>query len=201
MLKNVIMKKYSVMFFMLIGAISMAQSDSGLGVTAGANYGSTGDLKQNGQTILDNPKEELGFHIGVYYKQDLGVVYVRPELKYTQLSNEYNGAQFDLQKIDLPILVGTKIVGPLHVFAGPSLQYIVNTDVQDIDTTEVQNDFTIGAQFGLGVNLGNLGIDVRYERGLSENELNLIDNTVNINQPLTIDARPEQIILALSVKF
>ena len=77
----------------------------------------------------------------------------------------------------------------------------MDTDIQDIDATDVENDFTIGAQFGIGINLGNLGIDVRYERGLTDNELSFIDNTVNINRPLTIDSRPEQIILALSVKF
>ena len=195
------MKKFIFVFLTLLAATSMAQSNSGFGITAGANYGSTGDLKENGQTIIDNPKEELGFHVGVYYKQDFGVLFIRPELKYTQLSNEYNNVQFDLQKIDLPILIGTRIVGPLHIFAGPSLQYIVDTDVQDIDTTDIENDFTIDAQFGIGVNLGNLGIDVRYERGLTENELSFIDNTLITNRSFTIDTRPEQIILALSVKF
>jgi hypothetical protein len=195
------MKKLIIVFTMLVAATSMAQSNSGLGITAGANYGSTGDLKENGQTIIDNPKEKLGFHVGVYYKQDFGILYLRPELKYTQLSNEYNNVQFDLQKIDLPILLGTRIVGPLHIFAGPSLQYIVETDIQDIDTTDLENDFTIGAQFGVGVNLGNLGIDVRYERGLTDNELRFVDNTLITNRSFTIDTRPEQIILALSVKF
>ncbi len=199
--QNVVMKKYVAILVILTSTVSWAQSESGLGITAGANYGSTGDLKENGQTIIDNPKEELGFHLGVYYKLDFGIIYVRPELKYTQLSNEYNGVQFDIEKLDLPILIGAEIIGPLHIFAGPSLQYVMDTDIQDIDATDVENDFTIGAQFGIGINLGNLGIDVRYERGLTDNELSFIDNTVNINRPLTIDSRPEQIILALSVKF
>lgn len=197
------MKKPIIIFFMLLAAASIAQSNSGFGITAGANYGSTGDLRQNGQTIINNPKEELGYHVGVFYKQDFGVVFIRPELKYTKLSNEYNNVQFDVQKLDLPILIGTKIVGPLHLFAGPSLQYIVDTnlDLRDVELSDVENEFTIGAQFGIGVNLGNLGIDVRYERGFTENEVTFIESSIGLSPPRTLDTRPEQIILAISLKL
>jgi hypothetical protein len=193
------MKKYIVMGFLLIGTTLMAQVDSGLGITAGLNYGSTGDLRENGQTIIDNPDEKIGYHVGVYWKIDLPFLYLRPELKYTQLSNEYRGDQFDVQKIDAPLLLGTKIVGPLHVFAGPSLQYIVDTKLEDTSLSDVQNEWSVGAQFGVGVNLGNLGIDVRYERGFTDNEVTFIRN--NIAAQGTLDTRPEQIILAISLKL
>jgi hypothetical protein len=195
------MKKHLVICLLLAGTIGLAQKESGVGITAGVNYGSTGDLKENGQTIIDNPEEKTGYHIGIYWKFDLMLVYLRPELKYTMLSNEYEGRQFDVQKIDMPILIGTKIIGPLHVFAGPSLQYVVDTDFQDIEVSDVENEFTIGAQFGLGVNLGNLGIDIRYERGFTENEIGFLVNTTNFSGPATIDSRPQQIILAISLKL
>jgi hypothetical protein len=195
----IIMKKYIVMGFLLVGTTLMAQADSGLGITAGLNYGSTGDLRENGQTIIDNPDEKIGYHVGVYWKIDLLFLYLRPELKYTQLSNEYRGDQFDVQKIDAPLLLGTKIVGPLHVFAGPSLQYIVDTKLEDTSLNDVQNEWSVGAQFGIGVNLGNLGIDIRYERGFTDNEVTFIRN--NISAQGTLDTRPEQIILAISLKL
>lgn len=183
------------------GLMGFAQSPSGFGITAGLNYGSTGDLTQNGQTIIDNPDEKLGFHAGVFYKIDVAFLYLRPELKYTQLSNEYNGDQFDIEKLDLPILVGTKLVGPLHIFAGPSLQYIMNTELEDVEFNDVQEEFTVGAQVGVAAHFGNIGIDVRYERGFTSNEIMQIEDAIDINGPITIDTRPEQIILAISVKL
>jgi hypothetical protein len=193
------MKKYMVIGLLLICSSVIGQIDSGLGVTAGLNYGSTGDLRENGQTIIDNPEEKIGYHVGVYWKIDLFFLYLRPELKYTKLSNEYNAKQFDVQKLDMPLLIGTKIIGPLHVFAGPSLQYIVDTKLQDTALSDVQNDWSVGAQFGVGVNLGNLGIDVRYERGFNDNEISFIRN--NIAAQGTLDARPEQIIFAISLNL
>lgn len=179
----------------------MAQSNSGFGITAGINYGSTGDIESNGNTIFDNQEKNIGYNVGVYYKFDIGPIYLRPELKYTHLSNEYENLKFDMDKIDLPILIGIDIIGPLHVFAGPSLQYIVDTDFEDITTSDVKDDFTIGAQVGVGVSLGNLGVDVRYERGLNENEVSFIDSFSALGQRFNLDTRPEQIILALSLKF
>lgn len=195
------MKKLIIIFLMLLGATSMAQSNSGFGITAGINYGSTGDIESNGNTIFDNQEKNIGYNVGVYYKFDIGPIYLRPELKYTHLSNEYENLKFDMDKIDLPILIGIDIIGPLHVFAGPSLQYIVDTDFEDITTSDVKDDFTIGAQVGVGVSLGNLGVDVRYERGLNENEVSFIDSFSALGQRFNLDTRPEQIILALSLKF
>ena len=52
-------------------------------------------------------------------------------------------------------------------------------------------------QSGFGVEFGKLGIDVRWERGLSTSEAIFVDNTTNIN----IDNRTSQIILGLSFRL
>jgi hypothetical protein len=100
-------------------------------------------------------------------------------------------------------LIGFNVAGPIHVFGGPSLQFIMDTNFQDIELRRVKEEFTIGAQLGIGVNIGNLGVDVRYERGFRNNEVNFIQNTVDFNGliPDRVDTRPEQIILAVSVKL
>jgi hypothetical protein len=195
------MKNLIGICLMLLTTAAIAQTESGFGIKAGINYGSTGELRQNGETIIDNPDDQLGYHAGIFGKVDLGPIYLRPELLYTNLSSEYNNLDFELQKLDAPILVGVNVVGPLHVFAGPSLQYILDADFENIDVSDVKEDFTVGAQFGIGVNLGNLGIDVRYERGFTENEVTLIQNNIDINGSTTLDTRPEQIILGISLKL
>lgn len=92
-------------------------------------------------------------------------------------------------------------MGPLHIFAGPSLQYIMNTELEDVEFNDVQEEFTVGAQVGVAAHFGNIGIDVRYERGFTSNEIMQIEDTIDINGPIAIDTRPEQIILAISVKL
>ena len=105
-----------------------------------------------------------------------------------------------MQKLDMPLLVGLKVLGPLHVFAGPSLQYILDTDFDNLTVDNVENDFSVGLNFGIGLNLKRLGIDLRYERGFSDNEATFIDNN-NLISMDRLDTRPEQLILSLSYRL
>ncbi len=73
---------------------------------------------------------------------------------------------------------------------------MLNTKLEDLDIGDVEKEFTVGFQIGGGVNLGRVGIDIRYERGLSPNFVE-IDEI----QGVRLDTRPTQIILALSFKL
>jgi hypothetical protein len=181
---------------LLFSTAGIAQTGNGFGLKGGLNYGSTGEIMDDLNTISEGPDDKVGYHVGLYAKADLGLIYVRPELMYTKLNSEYSQGDFEVQKLDLPILVGVNILGPLHVFAGPSLQYILDTEFEGFDIDDAEEDFTIGAQFGVGVDLGRLGLDVRYERGLTENEAEFGGVT-----GARLDTRPEQIIVGLSVGF
>lgn len=194
--KQFIMKNILSIAFVLVSALSFAQSGSGFGVKGGLNYGSTGDFENEIRAGAEDPDSKIGYHLGFYAKADLGPVYVRPELIYTKLNSEYSVGQFEVQKLDLPVLVGINVLGPLHVFAGPSLQYILDTELEGELIDDVNNRFSVGAQLGVGLNLGRLGVDLRYERGLNENEVEF--SGINNSR---IDTRPEQLILALSLSL
>lgn len=191
------MKKIIVITSLLLASFATAQSDSGIGIKGGVNYGSTGELRRNGETIIENPDDKVGFHVGVFGKIKITDFYIRPEVFYTQLNSEYNGVDAQVQKIDAPVLLGYNILGPVSIFAGPSFQYILDTDLQDVTLDDVQEDFTIGAQIGIGVGIKNVGIDVRYERGFTENEARY----TQIGNVGTLDTRPQQITVALSFLF
>ena len=141
----------------------------------------------------------MGYHIGVFGK--LGnKLYFRPEIVYTKTKSDYDKGDLDVQKIDVPLLVGLKVLGPVNVFAGPSLQYILDTDFGDATVNDIDNDFSVGLNFGIGLNLNRLGIDLRYERGFSDNEATFIDNN-NVISLDRLDTRPEQLILSLSYRL
>ncbi|MCB0372725.1 MAG: PorT family protein [Muricauda sp.] len=201
-------KTLLVAVFALFGATAFAQSGSGFGIKAGLSYNKNGDLISSvgdgGQDIIEGAEGKAGYHFGFWGKLDFPKIYLRPELVYSKTKSSYdvNGdsQDYDISKLDMPVLLGYKIIGPLHIFAGPAFQYTLNNDLGDLVVEDVKNDFTVGLNAGVGVNLGKLGLDVRYERGFSENEAEFIDNNITTVSG-RVDSRPSQVIFALSVKL
>jgi len=184
----------------LFSISAFSQKEAGFGVTGGLNYSANGDYFESASNAAENPDRNVGYHIGIYGKVGERF-YVRPELLYTRTKSDYDGDKFNMSKLDAPVLVGAKVIGPLHIFAGPAFQYIVDTDFDGVTINDVENDFSVGLHIGAGVNLGKLGIDVRYERGLSSNEASFINTNITTLEASRIDVRPDQIILNLSIKL
>ncbi len=193
------MKKLSCLLVLLTTTLqfTIAQSGSGFGIKAGLNYNANGDYVDSFNSNIENPDRNIGYHFGIFGK--LGnKVYFKPELVYTKTKSDYDSGDFDMQKLDAPLLVGIKVLGPVSVFAGPSLQYIIDSEFENIDIDDVENDFSVGLNFGIGLNIDKLGIDLRYERGFSDNEATFLNNN-NININNRLDTRPDQLILSLSL--
>ncbi|WP_430905704.1 porin family protein [Maribacter sp. 2-571] len=194
---------------LLTGFAAMSQAGSGFGIKAGFNYNQNGDLIAGvgdaAEDIIQGSDGKVGYQIGVFYKRKLAKIYLRPELIYTKTASSYelNGATntYDISKLDLPVLLGVKVVGPLHVFAGPAFQYLLENDLENFSINEAENDFTVGLHLGAGVNLGKLGFDVRYERGFSQNEANFVSDNITPEINGRVDSRPSQVILAVSLKL
>ncbi|WP_299530439.1 porin family protein [Ulvibacterium sp.] len=186
---------------LFFGTVAFAQKGSGLGIKAGLNYNANGDYFESVGDAARNPDRNVGYHIGLFGKLEISRLYLRPELVYTKTKSDYDGNDFDMSKLDVPVLLGAKIIGPLHVFAGPSFQYILNTEFDGIDIDDVENDFTVGLNIGAGVNLGKLGVDIRYERGFSNNEAEFVNTNITSVGPSRIDTRPDQLIVSLSLKL
>jgi len=185
----------------LMGYGLHAQAGSGFGIKGGLNYAGNGDYFDSAADAFENPDKNAGFHFGFWGKIG-NRIYLRPELVYTNTKSSYDDGDLKIQKLDLPILLGAKVIGPLHVFAGPSFQFLLNEEFDGNGLTigEVENGTTVGLNVGAGVNLGKFGIDLRYERGFTENEVNVINaNVTNIND--RIDTRPDQLILSFSLKM
>ena len=184
---------------LLTGLTAMAQSGSGFGIKGGLNYSANGDYFESAGDAARNPDRNVGYHLGVFGKIGASKVYLRPELVYTKTKSDYNDADFTMSKLDVPVLLGINLIGPLHVFAGPAFQYILDTKFDGITIDDVENDFTVGMNIGAGVSLGKLGIDLRYERGFSDNEATFINTNITNVGPSRLDTRPDQLILSLSL--
>jgi len=150
-------------FFALIGFTATAQNGNSFGIKGGLNYSANGDYFESASEARSSDRN-IGYHIGVFGKIG-NRLYLKPELMYTATKSDYNSDEFSMKKIDLPVLVGVKIIGPLSVFAGPSFQYILDTDFEGITVEDFEEDFSVGLNFGFGLSFNNIGIDLRYERG------------------------------------
>lgn len=193
---------FTVSFTVMMALSAFAQNGSGFGLKGGVNYNANGSYFNAISNTSQDPTATVGYHLGLFGKLGLGKIYLRPELVYTSTKSDYNtSGDFSMQKLDAPILVGLNVLGPVHIFAGPSLQYILESDLSNAVISNLENDFSVGLNFGIGLNINQLGIDLRYERGFNNNEATIIANNTNIVSPDRLDTRPEQLILSLSYKL
>ena len=180
---------------------SFAWSQLNLGIKAGLNYDTLGDITSTEELSLNmlNSNSETGFHMGIYTNLDLLVFYLRPELQYTQTKSKFGEqGSLSLNKLEAPVLLGYKLLGPLSVFAGPSFQYIISDQSDEITLGELKENFTVSLQMGTELKLGRLGVGIRFERGFTDNEVIILNqNDINFEAG-QIDTRSKQWILSLS---
>lgn len=186
-----------ILAIVVLSIASYAQTATGIGFKGGLNYNGNGDYFESTSTNAQHPDRNIGYHLGLFGKIG-NKVYFRPELVYTATKSDYNDDSFKMQKLDAPLLVGIKVLGPVSVFGGPSLQYILDTEFDGIAVDDVENEFTVGLNFGIGLNINKFGIDLRYERGFSDNEATFVNENI-VSTGSRIDTRPDQLILSLSL--
>lgn len=186
-----------VLLLAIIPYLSFGQSGTGWGIKGGLNYNANGDYFDAAKDAYEDPKAHAGFHIGVFGKTK-GFIFLRPELVYTNTKSDYDGDAFKMQKIDATMLAGLDVFGPLSLFAGPSFQYILDTDFEGLSINDMERDFTVGLNIGLGFNLKRIGIDLRYERAFTKNEATIINRNIT-GVENRLDTRSNQLILSLSL--
>lgn len=197
------MKKVMILLFCITAVAAASGQSAKFGIKGGLNFGSTGDITTISNETF-NGENQLGYHLGVLARFKFSGIFLQPEVVYTQLETEFEGtgaeANYSLSKIDIPILLGLDIVGPLNIKAGPAFQLLVNNELEleGITAGDPENSFTIGYQIGAGLQLGSLGIDLRYESAFGENNSLLTEDVLAF---ASIDNRPSQWILSVSYVF
>lgn len=197
------MKKVILILFLAIGFSQITTAQINFGVKGGLNYNSN-SFEGESSDVFKDTEGKTGYHAGIWLRIKMPVLgwYVRPELVYTNLENELvyktTKTTYSLQKIDIPILLGKKFFNVSTIFVGPSFQYVLGSDF-DIDAiSDVEADgFTVGIQFGGGIELGKLGIDVRWEKSFSDIEGAFKDDATNQK----FDTRVDQFIVGISYKL
>ena len=168
------MKKVVFLFFFAF--IFVTGTFAQFGIKVGAN---TTTLKINSaDDLLDNVKDaQWGFNAGVFYRLKIAIIYIQPEAYFSTVSGNFKYGDdpnnkelydFDLNRIDIPLIVGVKL-GPLRVHAAPVAFFTISSKSSLIDFDEAMKGTTWGYQAGLGIDLlKKLTIDARYEGSLGD---------------------------------
>lgn len=155
----------------------------------------------------------LGWHLGLYSRIKISRFYIQPELLYSSTGGKIkvsnDGIDFPgineikLNKLDIPILAGFYFGKSFRVYAGPSFSYLISEKSVWKYTKDVfKQDFkkgTIGYQAGIGFDITNVSLDLKYEGNLSG-----IGKSVSIpgtDVSFDTDVRNPQVILSVGFRF
>ena len=189
-------------FFLLVFCTQLSFSQFEYGLKGGLNFGSSGDIV----VVTDQLQKEgdltskTGYHLGVYSEVYFLMFYLRPEFQYTKLSSQFEDDLIDNERIELPLSLGYSILGPISLFLGPIVYYNLSQKANELKLEKIQNTTSLGLHIGARLKLGALGVDVRYEKGLSTTETKLLSQA-GIPVSGQIDSQKDQFTLGVSFKI
>lgn len=170
------MKIKIVAFFCLLLAASVAAS-----AQAPLNFGIKAGYSSSKIKADDFSEDNISNFVGgVFARVNIRSFYLQPEAYFSSKGGKladidsYNS--FDLKTIDIPLLLGYKIINKgllnLRVNTGPVFSFVISDDV-DVEGTSVfesgkVDDSIFGWQYGAGVDLLFFTLDVRMENSFGD---------------------------------
>ncbi len=197
------MKRLLVLLFLSVFALSGLRAQIKLGVKLG---GSTTSLNSSDISLFDQGgfKElelalrdaKYGVHGGFLVQLKLGGFLLQPEFLFNSnkvdfevtdvntLVSQIKSEQY--QYLDIPVMLGMKL-GPLRLMAGPEAHVFLANTSGLFDFDGYKQDFealTLAWQGGIGLDLWNIMLDLRYEGNLNNfgSHINFKGNSYSFDQ-------------------
>ena len=194
--------KLRPIFFLLVFSTQLSFSQFEYGLKVGLNFDSSGDIV----VVADQLQKEgtldgkTGYHLGVYAEVDFLIFYLRPVLQYTKVSSQFENQSINTSRIELPVSFGLKLLGPASLFLGPTAFFSLTQDSNELTLDKIQNKTSLGLHVGALIKLGPVGVDLRYEKGLSTMESKLLSQT-GVPVGGQINTQPNQFTVGVSFKL
>ncbi|GAB3561273.1 hypothetical protein GCM10027578_01650 [Spirosoma luteolum] len=169
------------------GGVNLSKLTFGDFVKTSANANGSPNVSVDGQTFRNNLGDSFssrtGTSFGIYTRFGRNL-FLQPELLYSTRQGSFdvtrNGTTESVTvkttSFDVPVLLGLK-GGPLRVMAGPVVSFRIddnqglNSALRQYTSGSLNDAWSkayYGYQVGGGLDLGPLGLDVRYEGNLSD---------------------------------
>jgi hypothetical protein len=198
------MKKLALIVLVTLSSLSTYAQKNGFGLKGGL---SSTQVNFEGEQLVPSDAQ-MGYHLGVFARFGGVGFFVQPEVLFTQTSGRFklelppasstSPANYEAKfnRLDVPVMAGFRILKIIRVMAGPIASFNIDSSLKEAGTTVQNIDFktaTLGYQTGVGVDLGNLTFEGKYEGGLSR-------FTENVGS-YTSDNRVNQWVLSVGFKL
>lgn len=189
---------------LLVGILSVATAQKHsradyfrIGIKGGVNLSSV-----KVASLSTNLENKTGYQLGAFAR--IGrTVFFQPEVYFAakevnvdvlnSLTTNQGVVGFSQKSLDVPLLLGVKL-GPLRVMAGPVATYAISASTNPDaavksyfsgTTQEIINRSSFSYQAGVGFDILNLSLDLRYEGAMSE-----LNNTVAVPNGFNYSQKP-----------
>lgn len=210
-----------IVLFLLSFTFNYAQTLD-IGIKGGINYNNIGDFYSKGGSIgVGVPDEnfvaenEIGFQYGIFTQINYKYFFIRPEVNFSTLKNSYpfpsKPAKWEAKQTDVPVLLGYNIYGPICIFAGPVFSFISDMEMEGWEDTSYADPFTFNksstsVSAGILLDFGRIGIDFRYQYGLTtveEQRLDMIKtyNGYGVNLGDLVEYKPSQFMINIQINL
>ena len=178
------MKRFLIIAGLLL-SYTLVHSQFNIGIRAG--YNSSLSVNNIGSVLdgtynLNSAQGEMwnNFHVGAFARVFMKKLYIEPailysidkkqyEVSYNDISNPDINKIVDVKTIDVPILLGVKLldlkVMNLRAFAGPKFRFDAGSTPSTTDMKEFISDVkkaNLGLEMGAGVDVLMFALDLRY---------------------------------------
>ncbi len=207
------MKKHFVWMAALILLPLLGQSQNKFGIRAGLSTPNLDKetVQQNGLTVAIKDAK-YGFHIGLFSRFYLGEkLYLQPEALFNSSKVDFDVSDFgqglmntvleeSYQNLDIPLMLGYKI-GPLRLEGGPvgHIHIASKSELEEEVTFYTQRfqNFNMGYQAGLGLDIWQFVLDVRYEGNFE----NFGEHMTVSGQQIRFSQNPSRWVMTLGFAF
>lgn len=165
--KNQIMKKLIVALTALIMTTTAFAQGIDLGIKAGANFAKISDVSD----LSSKTGFQAGVFAGVKFTEKVAI---QADLLYSQQGAEFDYGKFDLNYVNVPIVLKYYLVQGLNVQVGPQFGFILDDEIyeesiggvrfeENAEKSDVSGIVGAGYDFPFGVR-----VDARYNFGFTD---------------------------------
>ena len=156
------------------------------------------------ELLITDPK--LNLQLGLFARIQLLGFYIQPEAMFSNSKSElkFEGVEGEvkLNKLDLPVMVGKRFLKIFRVNAGPVFSLKLSQDIKNLkdSSDEIVANYknaTVGLQYGIGLDISMITVDLRVEKGLQS----ISDELKIAGKSFSADQRLDQVMLAVGIKF
>jgi len=177
------MKKFSIIALAMLLCAGISNAQLRFGIKGGANISNL----SSASSVIDQVKGATNYQFGVLLQAKMGGFAIQPEVLYSVKSGQFNNTtvgsilsgtntDYQSQNIEVPVNLqfgfGTSFAR-VFIQGGPYVSFLtgalVNGSVKEYeDVKDNINTFNYGVGAGVGAELFNLQLSVKYDWGLSK---------------------------------